>query len=468
VKAVLYARVSTQRQGSDEHFSLPVQRQLFATRCASHSYEPAGEFIDEESGRSVTRKGYQALLEGARRGDFDVVVVRAIDRLGRDADELTVRVAELRQAGVRVDAIHTIVPDAGTDPSTVFLLRAVEAFLAQKESEQISARVKGTMAASARAGNWQGGPAPYGYRIEGKRLVVHEVEAEVVRGIFRAYVEDDRSIIQISRDLNLRDVPSRHRKPWSITTVAQILRRATYTGAGSWAGEAGWTVPAIIERGTYEAARARAERKRTLPAGRTQTSAYLLSGLVYCARCGGRMLGHKSSPRGVESRGYVCSRHRKDGGCSLNYCGADQLEAAVLADLALWFGDWAQRQQRTQTEIGRLEASRAEIEKRIAAMPALFLKRLEDYDRGTFTEAQFRLANERDTAEQARLEAERDRLADDIARARLAVFPPPASDLAFTETFGALTMPQQKALLQRVVERIDCDAGREPAIRLVS
>lgn len=471
-RAVLYARVSTPRQGGAEHFSLPVQHDLFVQRCADRGYDPAGEYVDTETGKSTTRDGYQRLLADARAHAFDVIVVRALDRLGRDANELGLRLSELGTLGVRIDAINTLVPE-NAEPSIKGLLRDIEKFIAQQESDNIAARVRTTMAASARAGIWQGGPAPYGYAFQhderGKpHLVVDPLRAEVVRSIFAAYVQDGRSLLQIARDLNLRDIPSARGKAWSANTVLLVLARRLYTGTGNWSNVE-VHAPAIIESSDFDKARSRAAVKRTLPAGRTQISAYLLSGIIYCGRCGGRMIGHRATPKGTVWRGYVCANHRKNGTCELNYCRAERLEAQVLDDVAEWLGDARRRVDRAHDEAARIEAALAQADARLAAFPDRLTRLYDRMDRGIFaTEEQFRAQARALADEQHAAEAQRDALADDLERARLSIAHVQTIPvtMTFLEVFHGLGLQQQKAWLQQLLARVECVRGEPPRVTI--
>lgn len=461
-RAVLYARVSTARQAGSDRFSLGDQQENFEARCNERGYEPVGTYQDAESGRKDSRAQYQAMLKDAAAHRFDVIVVTYLDRFGRRDEEIAYRTLELRRMGITVDATR--------ESTESFIDLFLSAWKAGQDSERIAARVRSTMAVAARGGGVTGVPA-YGYRVRDKRYVLEPFEAEVVRGIFKAYIEGNQSQLRIAMDLNAREVPRPRRSgPWSAVTIGSILNRRTYTGDVTWGGElVSGARPAIIDVATFEAARARGAVKRSLPYGRTQISQYLLSGLVWCARCGGRMIGHSSrDPHGVPTYlSYVCSNHRKKGKCSTNSHRAEVLEHAVLDVLRL--GDTLEAHQRAQDEATRLEGLMAGVEASLAGIPARFERDLDRFNRGVYaSEAQYGLANRMLEEEQGLLERERDRLRDEIARARLSVTHVETAELmrADWEAFDTLAMAEKKAWLQQVIERIDCDAAKAPRVRL--
>src|SRR4051812_17913135 len=164
----MYARVSTARQAGEERQSLPAQREAYVRWCALHDYEQGDVYSDADSGRREAREGYQRLLADAAAHRFDVIVVTYLDRFGRNDEEITYRVLELRRQGVKVEPTEETIPG--------FIELVLSAWKAGQESKRIGERVKMTMARSAREGKWQGGPPPYGYVVESKRLVIQPFE----------------------------------------------------------------------------------------------------------------------------------------------------------------------------------------------------------------------------------------------------------------------------------------------------
>ena len=134
---------------------------------------------------------------------------------------------------------------------------------AQFEREVTGERIRDKIAASKRKGIWMGGPAPLGYRVEGKKLLAHPTEAEQVRTIFSRYLELE-SLTVLMQDLARRGIESkmRHLSSGAIRggagfgkgALAYLLRNRTYLGEIRHQGR---TYPGehepIIDRDLFEA-----------------------------------------------------------------------------------------------------------------------------------------------------------------------------------------------------------------------
>lgn len=458
VKAVLYARVSTDAQAEDDRQSLPVQREEFLTRCTERGYEAAEVFVDVQSGREVDRKAYQRLLAAAGRREFDVIVVTFLDRFGRDEWEIMGALRDLRRLGIEIDAIH--------DDTSEFIMVALSAWKAGAESKRIGERVKATMQRAVREGKPMG-QFPYGYRRhrddDGFHMLPHPDHAPVVREIYRLYVVEALSMAQIQRHLNAEGIPGPRSATWTVETVRNVLARPTYTGMFVY-GEArvqqGYEP--LIDQATWDAAQARRELRRGLPAGRTHRSDYLLSGVIYCAHCQGRMEGNTSVIRSYTYRRYTCATYRKRQLCAFrNQHDADKLEAAVLTDLLALVEQDAGVQR--ESHVQRLRADLSATEKAIGALPERFVRNMRLFDSGAIaSEAQLRLANQRLEADQQHLNAERIRLtealeaeeADDLRAVAL-----PALAHALRDGWGPMTPAQRKALILDLIERVEVTTG---------
>ena len=467
MRAVGYFRVSSLRQSGEDHFSLPAQRDLFMSRCHDRGYDPVGEYVDTESGRSASRKGYQTLLRDARAGMFDVIVVRAIDRFGRDADEITVRTSELRQAKVTIDAVNTVVNDS-LPQNTQFLMRAVEAYIAQNTSELIASNVMGGMRKSAASGKYQGRP-PYGYRSNGGLLVVNDEEAEVVRRIFTEYADRNIGPRTIARELNAEGIPSQQARGWLQQTLNNILRRETYAGALVWDEvRVEDSVPAIVSKELWERAQSRRRARARVPGGQTHTSDYLLSGILFCD-CGARMAGRtshmKKNEKVYHSRFYFCTRW--DGGATLesNRHNAADLEERVIRDLSETIRDATIRIEQPHAPIVEL----AEVKKELASVDVRRARIVDAYSRNLYaSDEQFQKDNrdlyEEEQSLRARIPALEQRIADaDAARAELARRPERIQKLIDP----SLTPQEKKAIIQAFVQRIEVKPG-DPEPYIVS
>src|ERR1041385_8210239 len=100
MQAVLYARYSSDQQ---RDASLEDQVRLCRERIELEGWQYLHAYTDRAlSGASSLRPAYQALLEDSRRGEFDIVIAEALDRLSRDQEDVAGLLKRLRFAGVRL------------------------------------------------------------------------------------------------------------------------------------------------------------------------------------------------------------------------------------------------------------------------------------------------------------------------------------------------------------------------------
>lgn len=472
VKAAAYFRVSTADQGTDDRNSLPVQRELFEAHCAAKGYTVAATFVDVMSGARADRPQYQALLESARRKQFDRVIVSFLDRLGRDDYELMAAIGELRRYGVVVEAIR--------ESAERFLDVALSAWKAQEERQRISERVTLTMRASASRGVALG-RAPYGYvkqwdvspsgRPINHRLVIDEERAEWVRQAFRWYVHENVSLREIARRFSesspLKPNGSRQ---WFPEEIRKLLTRRRYLGEYTY-GDV--TIDeaheAIIDAGLFVKAQERLAVKASMPRGRTQRSDYLLSGVLRCAHCGGPMHGsvtraRPEKSRHVSTRLYICARHYKQRTCAhANGHEAGAVEQAVIAALSELAGEIEIVEQTVANNGARDRKRLAKIIQGLERLDIRLVRNLDLFERGAIASMeQLAIANAAIESERQRLTSERSQLEQAItneAERRESAKQLPAQVRNLKDQLGKASAPEAKALLQGLVESVELASG---------
>jgi site-specific DNA recombinase len=203
MRAAIYARYSTELQRMT---SIEDQLRVCARLAERHGLEIVGTFTDAAiSGGTVHRPGYQSMLAGARRGEFEAIVAEDASRLWRNTAEQEPRLAELADLGV-----HVVTHDLDTRDENSELMGPLLGAMSQKYRKEIGRRTRRGLEGRARAGKPSGGRA-YGY-VDATRSGTGDVEinpeqAVVVRWIFERFSEG-WSAIRIAADLNARRVPS--------------------------------------------------------------------------------------------------------------------------------------------------------------------------------------------------------------------------------------------------------------------
>lgn len=361
-RAALYLRVSTGRQAESD-LSIPDQRRQLEAYCQSREWETAAEYV--EPGNTATddrRPSFQAMIEAAltKPAAFDVIVVHSFSRFFRDQFQFEFYVRKLAKNGVR---LVSITQDLGDDPMST-MMRQIMTLFDEYQSRENAKHTLRAMMENARQGFWNGARPPIGYRIieAGQRgakikktLEVDPLQAETVRTIYRWALRGDgqsgpMGLKTIAATLNNRNIRTRDGGRWGISTIHQILTRSTYIGEHRFntrdhktrqpkpeSEHAVMAVPPIISREEFEAVRAKlkARNPRWTPP-RVSSGPNLLTGICFCAACGGAMTLRTGRGRaGGQYRYYACSTKARVGaaGCKGMAVPMDKLDEAVIAHL---------------------------------------------------------------------------------------------------------------------------------------
>ena len=184
MKAIIYARVSTEMQ--EEGRSLEFQIRKCEDFCKYNNYTVKEVIQDVESGGNDNREGFLRLQKEIKKKSFDVLVVYESSRISRITLTMLNFVLELQKSDIKFISISQ--SEINTTTPTGMLFFQIFAVLADYERKQISMRVKSNKWARAKAGIWQGGNVPMGYKKIGKEIVIDKDTKEDVIGIFNTYL----------------------------------------------------------------------------------------------------------------------------------------------------------------------------------------------------------------------------------------------------------------------------------------
>ncbi len=360
-RAIIYARVSTDVQR--ENYSVPSQIAACVEYAEDQDYSLVGErFVDPATGRDVAASGNGAVrayvddftstqlerpcLDEARayleRVGFDVVIVFSLDRLARDPYVRRTLELQLEEGGARVEFVQGDYDDSPEGE----VRKDLDATFAKWENAKRVERSNRGKKRKAEEGLFVAGRAPYGCTIDETAkggLAVNSEQAEVVRRIFRLYVQERESIRGVAEVLTAdsQAITYSGRNKWAHSTVRRILKNTIYAGYGFYnkhkrngkrlekRPREEWiryeTTP-LVEEWIFDQAQERlAENKRIR---RKQPSRfYVLSGMVFCRKCG-RPYHAQTDPAGKNRRktdGQLY-RHRKGAG----HCRNHQISARLL------------------------------------------------------------------------------------------------------------------------------------------
>jgi site-specific DNA recombinase len=347
LRCAIYTRKSTEHGLELEFNSLDAQRdacEAYIKSQSSQGWRALPQHYDDPaySGGNLDRPALKMLLADIEARKIDVVVVYKIDRLTRSLADF----AKLVEAfDARSISFVAVTQQFNTTTSMGRLTLNVLLSFAQFERELSSERVRDKIAASRHKGKWTGGTVPLGYDAKDKKLVVNKVEAEVVRTIFRRYL-DLQSFSKLVADLDRRGIVTKRRDtkvakyngaiPFTYGPLAYFLKNRIYLGemhhGGKWfKGEH----DAIVDRPTFDRVQQLLATKAQGRKIKRSESGALLAGKLYDDK-GNRMSPSFSSKNGVRYRFYVSSallRGRKEAAGSVNRIAATEIESAVLAAL---------------------------------------------------------------------------------------------------------------------------------------
>ena len=451
LRAALYLRVSTARQ-AEHDVSIPDQKRQGEAYCRSRGYQLVETYV--EPGASATndrRPEFQRMIEAGtgKPPPFDVVVVHSFSRFFRDHFELEFYVRKLAKNGVK---LLSITQEMGDDPMHV-MMRQIMSLFDEYQSKENAKHVLRAMKENARQGFWNGALPPIGYRIVAaeqrgtkvkKTLEIDPLHVETVRLIYRLTLEGDGvsgplGVKKVVSYLNARRIFTRDGGRWGIAQVYRILTAPTYVGRHQYnkrdktrkfnaaAEVITVEVPPIIDQATFDAVQAhlRSRNPKVTPA-RVVSGPTLLTGICFCADCGGAMT--LRTGKGGRYRYYTCSTRARQGetGCKGRTIPMEKLDILVVSHIEERLLQPERLEEvlatvldRRQERAGRRSEHIAELKKR-AADTDLRLKRLYDAIESGVADLQDpalkeRIASLKALRDQAQADAERAQAVTDNA-----------------------------------------------------
>ncbi len=378
-KAGLYYRLSQEDERVGESLSIENQKKILEKYAHDNGFEIVDEYIDDGwSGTNFNRPGVQRLLEDAKNGRINVIIVKDLSRFGRNYIEVGQYTDYLFPTyNIRFIAVGDNVDSAMTENTGMDMTPIMNVFN-EWHAANTSKKIKAVIEANAKEGIYRCSYAPYGY-VKGddeKRLPVVDSEAAAnVRRIFemRASGDSPNRIAQTFNDEGILP-PADYKEAkfgilntrkthhlWSATAIKQIVTNPTYLGHlvqmrttnVSYKNKKQikrdpedmvWvynTHEAIVTQELWDKCR---EMEASVSQGKKNKTGYVnpLSGLVYCADCGNKMYikyNNTRHKRGGERtyyrQNFTCGAYSKFGerACTSHYIKIDVLKELVLADI---------------------------------------------------------------------------------------------------------------------------------------
>jgi site-specific DNA recombinase len=316
VRCAIYTRVSTEHGLDQEFNSLDAQYDAASAYIKSQAhaswtlirsrYDDGGY-----SGGSTDRPDLQKLLDDIRARKIDVIVVYKVDRLTRSLADFAKLVELFDAHGV---SFVSVTQQFNTTTSMGRLTLNVLLSFAQFEREVTSERIRDKIAASKRKGLWVGGNLSLGYKMSDGKIAIVEEEAELVRSIFRRYLELG-SVNELVRDLKERNIRTKSRLlstgvtrggiPFGRGALYYLLGNHFYIGEVKYKNEIlPGEQPSIMDRALFEAVRQKSLAQWSHRTVMRSKSDHLLTGLL-SDDAGHRMVPTHATKAGVRYRYYV-------------------------------------------------------------------------------------------------------------------------------------------------------------------
>ena len=371
--AGLYYRLSQEDERQGESVSIDNQRTILRKYAEERGFEIHDEYIDDGiSGTTFQRPEVQRLLDDAKTGVINTIIVKDLSRFGRNYIEVGQYVDYVFPAfGIRFIAIQDNVDTENRDSGAMEMMPIMNVFN-EWHAANTSKKIRAVRRSNAKEGIYTAKKASYGYKMgtDKKRApVIDEETAPIVKRIFEMYASG-MSPRKISEILNLEGIPSpatyaytqsgQKPKPnvvglWTAVTIREMLNKIIYIGHMPqlrWTSlsyknhkrfrkdESEWTVvynnhEPIISQELWDKVQ---ERKKSVAQGRKTKVGYThpLSGFLFCADCGNKMkLCTSISRKGTRLYHFDCGHHIRYGKayCFSHFISAKVVEEIVLGDI---------------------------------------------------------------------------------------------------------------------------------------
>ena len=455
----LYERLSRDDFGKDddqqrESNSISNQKAMLEEFAARQGFTNIVHFTDDGiSGTCFDRPGFLAMMKEVEAGNVEYLCIKDMSRMGRDYLKVGQIMEILRQRGVRLIAINDGVDSArGDDDFTPF-----RNIMNEYYARDTSRKIRSTFQSKGKSGKHLTGTVIYGYLWNEARdqWLVDPEAADVVKRIF-AMTIDGYGPYQIASKLKEEKVliPSAYLAQhgegvnknktfkdvygWGSSTICNILEKREYLGhtinfktrkhfkdkKSHYVPEDEWTIfenthEAIIDQQTFDLVQKIRGNVRRYPDGWGEAAP--LTGLLYCADCGGKMYVHRTN-NGKRISQYTCSQYTKvpcGTLCKTQHRINEDVVLSLVSEMLKAIAEYAkhdraefvrvvQEAQSSQqtTEVRKQRTRLATAKQRVSELEVLLCKIYEDNILGKLSDSRYATLDAQYEKEQTELTAE--------------------------------------------------------------
>lgn len=382
LRCYIYTRVSTELQ--IDGYSLEAQKERLKREAKHRGMQIVGEYSDEgKSGKNINgRPEFKQMLADIKssKDDVDYVLVFKLSRFERNAADTLNSLQYMEDYGVNLLCVEDNIDSAGAAGK---LIISVLASVAEIERSNIQEQTMAGRKQKARDGKWNGGFAPYGYKLvakdgeKSKVLEIDDTEAELIRLIYKKFLEG-MGIGNVAKWLNENGYTKKIRQNGSVSLISAafvkgVLDNPVYAGKIAYGRRKTEKIEgtrnefhvvkqdrdsyklyqgqheAIIDEDTWYRAQAK-RMKNAFKREKTHSleHEHILSGLVKCPKCGASMYGvvNRKKKKGsdefyTDMWYYLCKNRKMVSGHLCDYkkhIRQEELNTEVLQLIQFVFG----------------------------------------------------------------------------------------------------------------------------------
>lgn len=352
VNAVAYARYSSDVQRDE---SIDAQVRAIKSFAEREGYALQKVYADRGiSGTSTDkREEFQRMIDDAKSGFFQVVIVHKLDRFARNRADSAIYRKVLEKYGVKLVSVLENFDDS---PESVILQSVIEGYN-EYFSRNLRREVMKGLKENALSCRFTGGCPLLGYDInkETMRYEINEFEAEAVKLIFKMYLQGE-GYSAIINELNRRGFKTKKGNSFGKNSLYDLLRNEKYTGVYiynrcSCPDENGkfnrhalkaddevirieGGMPQIISKEDFEKVQCNMNARKHKAAANKAKVEYLLSGKIVCGECGSTYAGNARRSKDCTYISYTCTKKNGKEKCRNKGVQRDVLERIVLKSLS--------------------------------------------------------------------------------------------------------------------------------------
>lgn len=324
-RAAIYARYSSHKQ---QELSIEGQLREIQEYCQKNSLVIVRAYIDRaKSGRTSTKRTeFRRMLEDAKQGEFDTIVVYKFNRFFRNLTEQVITMEDLRKVSVSMQSVRDIVPEG----SGGVYMRAIYGADAEVYSIGVSEDTKRGMRDAALEYCTPGSLPMWLMADANKKIVLNEPAARVMRQAAVMY-DEGATLRQCCEYINAAGYKTRQGHKWNPTTLSASFRNVRLMGVFRFKDEIlkEGIFPAAVEPDLWRRINAKLDGKHMPQRGRAQEE-YYLTPRLFCGLCGAPMYGAIAHGAKNSYRYYRCDNRLKNRNCEKKMVRKEIVEDAVF------------------------------------------------------------------------------------------------------------------------------------------